>query len=454
MATAIPTTHKQDLAPNAPSLSVASLTKSFSQVLIAQETPVDHHTRHSPHAFNGREEKSENSDENERPSSESKQLFATKLGSILARCMAELCEKRPQDPIEFMSQWLYCYANGQIYMQEKALFLRNAVMVVDNNWRERDQRRNRVRSLLKEYANTKQTLLDISPKELKKVDVDSAEKMAPRENVGQIKDRESIEQILAGMAVTERGVLPSKMSLRFHVGEDKILSYKEGTYHTRITTRHKRWSRFSQRQESMLSFSSAGSDWRATRKLLGVDESLRSPDLEFQLKALQDLKAWEEGKLASKSGKSERDKDSILTTSSSVADGVVSLGTRREKMGKKRRMSTMANLPRLSSERFTRTKSVKVIWKYEYPPGRLVCIHSVLGIMTAKSPSVRFDSREVWPDEEVVCQSIYDHETYTCLPASLLYYTPDRQDSNQTESTVDQESERERDKSEEKESSV
>lgn len=40
------------------------------------------------------------------------------LGVCLTECLAEVCEKRPKDPIEFIAQWLYKYLDNVNYAKE------------------------------------------------------------------------------------------------------------------------------------------------------------------------------------------------------------------------------------------------------------------------------------------------------------------------------------------------
>ena len=34
------------------------------------------------------------------------------VGECLSKCLAEVCEKRPADPIEYIAQWLYKHAHN------------------------------------------------------------------------------------------------------------------------------------------------------------------------------------------------------------------------------------------------------------------------------------------------------------------------------------------------------
>lgn len=43
------------------------------------------------------------------------------LGSCLTQCLAEISEKRPRDPIEFMAQWLYKYKENELYINKVSL---------------------------------------------------------------------------------------------------------------------------------------------------------------------------------------------------------------------------------------------------------------------------------------------------------------------------------------------
>ena len=50
------------------------------------------------------------------------------FGGCLTECLMEIAQKRPHDPIEYMSQWLYKYVENENYREEvcflfSALFL-------------------------------------------------------------------------------------------------------------------------------------------------------------------------------------------------------------------------------------------------------------------------------------------------------------------------------------------
>ena len=55
--------------------------------------------------------------------SDDNRYLANVVGEPLKLCLQELAEKVPEDPMEWISQWLYNYANAQLYFQEKASFL-------------------------------------------------------------------------------------------------------------------------------------------------------------------------------------------------------------------------------------------------------------------------------------------------------------------------------------------
>lgn len=40
------------------------------------------------------------------------------LGDSLSRCLAEVSEKRPRDPIEYIAQWLYKYVENQNHIAQ------------------------------------------------------------------------------------------------------------------------------------------------------------------------------------------------------------------------------------------------------------------------------------------------------------------------------------------------
>ncbi|GFR59115.1 hypothetical protein ElyMa_000048200 [Elysia marginata] len=101
----------------------------------------------------------------------------------------------------------------------------------------------------------------------------------------------------------------------------------------------------------------------------------------------------------------------------------------------------------------SRDSAHNATWQYLYPPGQIVCLHPLLGKLTATRPSAHPRVIESWFKEESPCQSLYNHELYVCLPEQMLYVTPEhvyteqelelaRELNNQSEREIERESER------------
>ena len=54
---------------------------------------------------------------NNKPAIES-QYVKKHLGKILPACIAEICEKRPLDPIEYMAQWIYKHRENELHQKK------------------------------------------------------------------------------------------------------------------------------------------------------------------------------------------------------------------------------------------------------------------------------------------------------------------------------------------------
>ncbi|GFN91104.1 Dpy30 domain-containing protein 1 [Plakobranchus ocellatus] len=369
MAASIPSVHEHDLVSTFSSRLLASLQQPASQDELNQENTIDPEPHHSAHDFEEGEMEPGDIRHNMANVEEYayhltsltpqvNQYLRSMLGSILARCMAELCEKRPQDPIEFMSQWLYCYANSQIYMHEKALFLRNATIWKRRLKLERNSRQERMHLLRKQFRELKQQFMEICPQE---------------------------HATFATYLKMDTGHLYSTES-------------KYSSSSTDVSTEKKnRFSSSSSKVTENLP--------QAHAKPSGTVQHRRTNCL-FRTTALSSATTGEERFSAGSSG----------ATGSSISGA----GSRKRS---KKSSSTDSKMTMLATVR----------WRYEYPPGRLICIHSLLGPMAARSPSVRLDNLKLWLSEELACQSLYDHEIYACLPASLLYDAPAGWNQHQTE---------------------
>ncbi|RUS75459.1 hypothetical protein EGW08_016782 [Elysia chlorotica] len=90
-----------------------------------------------------------------------------------------------------------------------------------------------------------------------------------------------------------------------------------------------------------------------------------------------------------------------------------------------------------SKKRASRESTIHVHWKYEVPPGRIVCLHPLLGKLVAKGPPVHSSKKETCLPEDSPCQSLYDHEMYLCLPEHMLYVTPEHVDSDHSMESED-----------------
>ncbi|GFN75205.1 Dpy30 domain-containing protein 2 [Plakobranchus ocellatus] len=465
--------------PTPPSGLLASLEQSFSQLLVCEETSADQKPLRSHHGVKGREADRQKpaisdaayADQLEGPTAPATHYLASLLGGILARCMAEVCEHRPQDPIEYTSRWLYRYADSQVYMQEKALFLQNVKVVADIRRREWSARLNRMQLMLKQFEEQKKLMSQISPKECKKFVLSPSCTKGAHVQWKHSKNEESLQQLLASSAAPE----VEDMWLNFKPPEGfrvddfrksgfryRLLGEKADEYAKRYSTIYSD-STASTRKSSALQ----GRDRRrwstesiASTKALDSDiydrESTRIsvekekgqiadgylPSDQLSLGYRSGVKAIAEKQQVirlTSEGYKVVGEESLASSSSLYTQGQKRMSTKTSERFSEQRRRLKGGLGTIKGSALDRlglTDSTKAYWKYEYPPGRLVCVHPLLGEMAASSPSVCHHNPQLWRGEEFSCQSRYDDELYACLSASLLYFSPEHTSPREAEQTT------------------
>lgn len=53
------------------------------------------------------------------------------LGEILTRCLAEVCEKRPHDPIEYIAQWIYKNRENETHVAIVSMRINQSTKIVN-----------------------------------------------------------------------------------------------------------------------------------------------------------------------------------------------------------------------------------------------------------------------------------------------------------------------------------
>ena len=51
------------------------------------------------------------------------------IGNVLVKCLKDVVQTRPADPIEFMAKWLYKHSDNEIYYYQRVLDLKESEMM-------------------------------------------------------------------------------------------------------------------------------------------------------------------------------------------------------------------------------------------------------------------------------------------------------------------------------------
>ena len=360
------------------------------------------------------------------------------LGRALSSCMKELCLHQPKDPIEFMAHWLYRYADFVLYTQEKAALLKRAEIVMKELARERNRRKERLLVLFKQYSELKIKLAEVSPFTYKSIFV---QKSASKKQKGY---DHYFDRMIASLSSSTTSKLPiqspnlsravstrkskySKASslLQRIAGEiGKSSAYKEmlgtsrdGTIREREGTIHdSRRSREGTIHEGTYRPSLLARSFPSARKKkFGTIESEGDDDNE---------EAGEE-----EEEEEEEDEESGDASNREGMDFKYHK-TKELKRLKSLRVAAKDSLT-ASKPWYSRDSATQAYWIYEFPPGRIVCLHPLLGKLMARGPKVNSLDMQSCLQSDSPCQSLYNHEVYVCLPEEMLFVTPEHVDSKQ-----------------------
>ncbi|RUS75458.1 hypothetical protein EGW08_016781 [Elysia chlorotica] len=322
------------------------------------------------------------------------QYLSSELGRVLANCMAELCLQQPEDPIQFMAHWLYRYADFVLYTQEKAAFMQRVKNAMDELARERKARKERMLKAYKEYSEMRQYIATLSPSVYKAFFSTDSSKKQGLMNDGLDGD-EFLEQMMSTFS-------SSDMS---------------GTGTSKATTPSGKHT-YSKKDKWFKLCTSMKNDAEKRDRFDSIDSAVsrhsrnRGDSEEFDFEDGED-----------------------------TLDGSLKTKERRHSQTLRKGITAKDSLTASKKWR-SRDSATHVYWKYEVPPGRIVCLHPLLGKLVAKGPPVYSSKKETCLPEDSPCQSLYDHEMYLCLPEHMLYVTPEHVDSDHSLESEDmQESE-------------
>ncbi|XP_005101762.1 uncharacterized protein LOC101847738 [Aplysia californica] len=85
-------------------------------------------------------------------------FLQNEVGKILGECLAEVCETRPGDPIEFIAHWLYRHKDSVMYFQQKSDVMRELAEMAARVEEERRMRRERCDQLRKQVHDAARKL--------------------------------------------------------------------------------------------------------------------------------------------------------------------------------------------------------------------------------------------------------------------------------------------------------
>ncbi|RUS75457.1 hypothetical protein EGW08_016780 [Elysia chlorotica] len=309
------------------------------------------------------------------------QYLSSELGCILANCMAELYLQQPPDPIEFMAHWLYRYADFVLYTQEKAAFMLRVKNAMDELARERKARKERMLRAYKEYSEMRQYIATLSPSVYKAFfSTDSSKKQGLMND--ELDGDEFLEQMMSAFSSLDMS----------STGPSKAMTPS--------------WKHTYSKKDKWLKLCTAMKKDAEKRDQFDSLRSLTASPRQCRKKDGSDGADFEEGE-------------------DSIDRNLKSKERRHLRTGITANDSLTASKKSHSQEIATH-----VYWRYEVPPGRIVCLHPLLGKLVAKGPPVHSSKKETCLPEDSPCQSLYDHEMYLCLPEHMLYVSPEHMDSD------------------------